>query len=235
MDQFWSPYSYVGGSPLTAFDPEGLEADALPGYNPSGVCQETNGPSPGSATVNVVGIRPSSSSSLYWSNVGQNFLGAADVLSLGIGPALRSAFPIPQDANINYSSIQYRGGAAEGVVFSLASGRFASPSNVVRVVAGEGSAARGAGAEIQTTVHGAERIAGASATRGGVLTIEEIKQTKAMGRELAQADGAKIFLFEVAPGRFNAVVQGEKGLITTMANWSQKSISRIAQNHGWKL
>ena len=233
MDQFWNPYSYVGGNPLTGTDPWGLESEPL--VNPQGICVETSGPSPGSATVNVVGVRPSSGSSQYWSNVGQNFLGAADVLSFGIGPALRSAFPIPQDANIDYSSIQYRGGTAAGVAFSLASGRFASPSNVVRVVAGEGSAARGAGAEIQTTVHGAERIAGASATRGGVLTIDEIKQTKAMGRELPQADGAKIFLFEVAPGRFNAVVQGEKGLITTMANWSQKSINRIARNHGWKL
>jgi hypothetical protein len=102
-------------------DPAGLEADALPGYNPSGVCQETNGPSPGSATVNVVGVRPSSSQ--YWSNVGQNFLGAADILSLGIGPALRNAYPDPRDARIDYGSIQYRAGAVEGLAFSLFMGR----------------------------------------------------------------------------------------------------------------
>jgi len=49
------------------------------------------------------------------------------------------------------------------------------------------------------------------------------------------ADGAKIFLHEIAPGRFNAVVEGNKGIITTMSNWSQSSISRIARNYGWTI
>ncbi len=56
-----------------------------------------------------------------------------------------------------------------------------------------------------------------------------------MGRAVTQADGATVYLREVAPGRFNAVVIGQKGIITTMRNWSEKSIIRIAKNYGWKL
>lgn len=88
---------------------------------------------------------------------------------------------------------------------------------------------------VQTTLHGAERIAGASATRGGVLTQEGIVATKSLGRAITQADGATVYLHEVSSGRFNAVVEGSKGIITTMENWSQKSILRISKNYGWKL
>jgi RHS repeat-associated protein len=87
---------------------------------------------------------------------------------------------------------------------------------------------------VQTTLHGAERVAGVAATRGGVLSVEGINATKTLGRVFTQADGATVFLHEVTPGRFNAVVQGNKGIITTMENWSQKSINRIAKNYEWK-
>ena len=88
---------------------------------------------------------------------------------------------------------------------------------------------------LRTTAHGAERIAGANATRGGVLSAEGIGYTKQYGRAISQADGATIYLHEINPGRFNAVVEGRKGVITTMENWSQKSINRVAKNYGWKI
>ncbi len=91
------------------------------------------------------------------------------------------------------------------------------------------------GVGVKTTLHGAERISGAAATRGGVLSREGITMTKSMGRAITQADGATVYLHEISPGRYNAVVQGSKGIITTMENWSQKSILRIAKNYGWKL
>jgi len=230
--QFWNPYSYVGGNPLGAVDPWGLESE--PVNNPSGICFETNVSNPASADVTIRGTQPSSASWDWgrWGNgVANNALGVADVASLGIGPVLRAAFPDPGDANIDYSSLQYRVGVAEGVAFSFLQGRLSAGGGTVT-----SNVARSAGAEIQTTAHGAERIAGATATRGGVLTIEELNATKAMGRELIQADGAKVFLVEIAPGRFNAVVENANGkLITIMGNWSQKSIARIARNYGWKL
>lgn len=89
--------------------------------------------------------------------------------------------------------------------------------------------------EIETTAHGSERIAGPSATRGGVLSMEEVQATKTFGKSFKQSDGAIVYLHEISPGRFNGVVQGNSGIITTMSNWSQKSISRIAKNYGWKL
>ncbi len=86
---------------------------------------------------------------------------------------------------------------------------------------------------VSTTAHGAERIAGKNATRGGVLSMPEITTTKTLGRYFRQADGATVYLHEVSPGKYNVVVEGNKGIITTMKTWSQKSIDRIGKNHGW--
>jgi hypothetical protein len=59
-------------------------------------------------------------------------------------------------------------------------------------------AARGATTEvstaIQTTAHGAERIAGAAATRGGVLSVEQISAVQNAGRVMSQADGAAVHI-----------------------------------------
>jgi len=52
-------------------------------------------------------------------------------------------------------------------------------------------------------------------------------------RRLTQGDGSSVFVREVE-GRFNVVVQGERGVITTFKNLSEKSLSRLAKNYGWK-
>jgi hypothetical protein len=51
---------------------------------------------------------------------------------------------------------------------------------------------------------------------------------------MIQADGAIVKIHEITAGRFNVVVEGEKGIITTFKNLSQKSIDRLAKNYGWK-
>lgn len=57
-----------------------------------------------------------------------------------------------------------------------------------------------------------------------------------MGKAFSQSDGATVYLHEISSGRFNAVVLNADGkVITTMSNWSQKSINRIAKNYGWNL
>ena len=96
-------------------------------------------------------------------------------------------------------------------------------------------AGRGTQNVIQSTAHGVQRIAGTTATRGGVLSVNEVRVTKSVGKAFTQADGATVYLHEITPGRFNAVVEGRKGIITTMGNWSQKSINRIAKNYGWNI
>jgi RHS repeat-associated protein len=90
------------------------------------------------------------------------------------------------------------------------------------------------GPALPSTAHGAERIAGAGATRGGVLSETVINQTRQSGRVMIQADGAKVYVHEVEPGRFNVVVWGERGLITTFERLSQKSLDRLGKNYGWK-
>ena len=84
-----------------------------------------------------------------------------------------------------------------------------------------------------TTIHGSERIAGAGATRGGVLSAEEIAATRAAGQTLTQADGAIVKVAEVN-GKYNVVVSGQKGIITTFKNISEKSLIRLSKNYGWK-
>jgi RHS repeat-associated protein len=86
----------------------------------------------------------------------------------------------------------------------------------------------------QLTAHGATRVAGTNATRGGVLSMSEINATKVAGQVLRQADGAKVYIHETTTGRYNVVVENNAGeVITTMKNWSQNSINRISKNYGW--
>jgi len=107
-------------------------------------------------------------------------------------------------------------------------------TGVGRGIAAKVAATAGEDAGIQTTAHGAERIAGAAATRGGVLSEAEIIAARA-GSTLTQADGAIVHVLETAPGRFNVVVNSQGGrLITTFKNLSQKALDRLARNYGWK-
>ena len=87
---------------------------------------------------------------------------------------------------------------------------------------------------LQTTVHGAERIAGAAATRGGVLSEAGIAAVQQGGRTMTQADGAIVKILTNEAGRSSVVVSGERGIITTFENLSQKSLDRLAINYGWK-
>lgn len=38
----------------------------------------------------------------------------------------------------------------------------------------------------------------------------EVRVTKSVGKAFTQADGATVYLHEITPGRFNAVVEGGK-------------------------
>ena len=86
---------------------------------------------------------------------------------------------------------------------------------------------------LQTTAHGAERLAGAGATRGGVLSAESAQAVIQNGRVLTQADGAAVHVMQNTQSRFSVVVSGERGIITTFENISQKSFDRLSKNYGW--
>ena len=113
------------------------------------------------------------------------------------------------------------------------------PSRVVTTVA-TGVAAKSAdevpaaGSKVKpTTAHGAERIAGAGATRGGVLSEDQILLVRGYGQPLTQADGAAVRVLQNEAGRFDVVVDGSRGLITSFNNLSQKSLERLATRYGW--
>ena len=84
-----------------------------------------------------------------------------------------------------------------------------------------------------STTHGLERIAGVQATRGGVLSVERILEVRLSGSLMRQADGASVRILQNSTGRFDVVVEGERGIITTFKNLSQKSLSNLAKNYGW--
>ncbi len=99
---------------------------------------------------------------------------------------------------------------------------------------GPSVAASGAGKALRTTAHGAERIAGAAATRGGVLSEGGVAAVRQGGRAMTQADGATVRILQNEAGRFNVVVEDERGIITTFESLSQKSLDRLRRNYGWE-
>jgi hypothetical protein len=76
-------------------------------------------------------------------------------------------------------------------------------------------------------------VAGAAATRGGVLSPEQILNVRGSGEVWSQADGATVRILQNGAGRYDVVVDGDRGLITTFSNLSQKSFDRLAGNYGW--
>ncbi|MCW0410500.1 hypothetical protein NG831_20915 [Xanthomonas sacchari] len=87
---------------------------------------------------------------------------------------------------------------------------------------------------LQTTAHGAERLAGQAATRGGVLSAQEVRVVMQTGRTMTQADGAAVRIVTNDAGRSSVVVSGERGVITTFKNISEKSLNRLAKRYGWE-
>jgi RHS repeat-associated protein len=89
-------------------------------------------------------------------------------------------------------------------------------------LAAEGSADGG----ISATAHGAEQLA----ARG--FSGADIALTKS-GETLTQADGATVYLKEVSSGRFNVIVEGQRGVVTALKNIPQGAVERLASGYGW--
>jgi hypothetical protein len=77
-----------------------------------------------------------------------------------------------------------------------------------------------------TTIHGAEQLA----ARG--FTEADISLTRT-GTELMQEDGATVYLKEITPGRYNVLVEGERGVITALKNVPWDKVAKLASNYGW--
>ena len=79
-----------------------------------------------------------------------------------------------------------------------------------------------------TTKHGAKRMK----ERG--FTHKDVAETKANGIIKTQSDGAKVYINEINPGKFNIVVEGKNGPITVLKGLRQKSLDRLLKNYGWR-
>lgn len=87
------------------------------------------------------------------------------------------------------------GGAASGAV----GGAMGGALRAYGAVRGLGSAA----GSVRATAHGYQRLL----ERG--WTLAEYNAMKAGGRILTQADGAKVYILELAPGKFNVLIENE--------------------------
>ena len=87
---------------------------------------------------------------------------------------------------------------------------------------------------LKITVHGAQRLAGPNATRGGVLSPENAQAVMQSGKTLVQSDGAIVSIVTDAANRSNVVIHSGNGIITTFQGLSQKSLGRLGAKYGWR-
>ena len=39
---------------------------------------------------------------------------------------------------------------------------------------------------------------------------------------------------EISPGKYNVIVEGDRGIITALKNISKKSLDRLTKNYNWR-
>ncbi len=85
------------------------------------------------------------------------------------------------------------------------------------------------------TAHGRERLAGPNAGRERVLSNNEAKDTKYSHRskQFKQNNGVNVYLEKQPNGKYNGVVEGKRGLITTMKDWSARELANMGKNQQW--
>ena len=80
----------------------------------------------------------------------------------------------------------------------------------------------------KATKHGATRLK----ERG--FSMKDISSTRNTGNIKHQSDGAKVYIKEVSKGKYNVIVEGERGIITALKNISKKSLERLTKNYNWR-
>ena len=68
----------------------------------------------------------------------------------------------------------------------------------------------------KATKHGGERLK----ERG--FSRSDISNTKRTANIKTQGDGAKVYIKEVSPGKYNVIVEGDRGIITALKNIMDK-------------
>lgn len=78
------------------------------------------------------------------------------------------------------------------------------------------------------TAHGAQRLRERGFTDDEIILMRQTSDIR------TQSDGARVYIREMSPGRFNVIVQGERGVITAFRNIRQGALDRLVKNYGWK-
>lgn len=66
-----------------------------------------------------------------------------------------------------------------------------------------------------------------------MLSKFEVIVARIGGTRMTQADGAFVYIYQKASGKFNVAVFGRNGFVTSFRNISQKSLDRLSKNYGW--
>ena len=241
--QALNPYSYALNNPLKYTDPTGLEEIYYVSTTETILITAQRSPGNIPLTDPLPLSYTSGLSSPGWTTPRVEFVGgpaSGFAFNANVNMVITSSYRAPAARAAGAAADVAMTGAAILSLLAAPEGPVAAPTFFERVfeplarLFGRGGAARGTGEALKATAHGAERIAGATATRGGVLSAEQIAAVRASGRVLTQADGATVRILQNQAGRFNVVVEGERGIITTFENLSQKSLDRLANKYGWK-
>ena len=80
----------------------------------------------------------------------------------------------------------------------------------------------------KATKHGSERLK----ERG--FSGNDISNAKSTSNVKTQSDGAKVYIKEVSPGKYNVIVEGDRGIITALKNISKKSLDRLTKKYNWR-
>lgn len=65
------------------------------------------------------------------------------------------------------------------------------------------------------------------------LSAEAVKDVMGNATRVGvQRDGARVFVQEVG-GRYNVVVEGERGVVTNLKTIPEKALTRLATKYGW--
>lgn len=80
----------------------------------------------------------------------------------------------------------------------------------------------------KNTAHGNQRL------RERGFSNQDILDTKSTNNIKMQSDGAKVYIKEISSGKFNVIVEGERGIITALKNIGQKALDRLIRNYKWR-
>jgi RHS repeat-associated protein len=217
--QSWNRYSYVRNNPIALTDPSGQCGESDSFIGPIQPCDATvTARNPSDLEYRMTMANIAAVENLHYSGMFLDWV-ARDLSApfLMFAQTVHSGNPTPAALGLLSNAM-----VAMGPI---------DPEGEIAAAADAAKDGVEAGV-VDATVHGAARLAGRGGA-DGAWTTTEIAATKA-GIQTTQRGGAQVFVKEVAPGRFNVIVENHAGrVVTAMRNLSFKSVQRLGRNYGW--